>query len=167
MDELYQSNFEGKPEINSNLIPVKCRFSKVWGKALTLPPAVLSTWRVKQNLLFSAKGQQESTTETTYRVKNTMTNKNIWPFWFYLTYILQVWGANLQVFGSFFSNTSDLHGLGVGRSEEAISNFTDSCYKYLKMSSFFWEIKTNSTGLKLNRELGQFPLLISVSNLHC
>ena len=96
-----------------------------------------------------------------------MTNKNIWPFWFYLTYILQVWGANLQVFGSFFSNTSDLHGLGVGRSEEAISNFTDSCYKYLKMSSFFWEIKTNSTGLKLNRELGQFPLLISVSNLHC
>ena len=55
MDELYQSNFEGKREINSNLIPVKCRFSKVWGKALTLPPAVLSTWRVKQNLLFSAK----------------------------------------------------------------------------------------------------------------
>ena len=38
--------------------------------------------------------------------------------------------------GAFFSNTSGLHGLGVGRSEEAISNFTDSCYKYLKMSSF-------------------------------
>ena len=55
MDELYQSNFGGKPESNLNLIPVKCRFSKVWGKALTLPPAVLSTWRVKQNLLFSAK----------------------------------------------------------------------------------------------------------------
>ena len=55
MDELYQSNFGGKPESNLNLIPVKCRFSKVWGKPLTLPPAVLSTWRVKQNLLFAAK----------------------------------------------------------------------------------------------------------------
>ena len=55
MDKLYQSHFGGKPESNLNLIPVKCRFSKVWGKALTLPTAVLSTWRVKQNLLFAAK----------------------------------------------------------------------------------------------------------------
>ena len=43
MDKLlYQSNFGGKPESNSNLIPVK-RFANVWGKALPFPPAILST----------------------------------------------------------------------------------------------------------------------------
>ena len=62
MDELYQSNFGGKPESNSNLIPVKCRFTKVWLKALTLPATVLSTWRVKQDLLFAAKRATRETT---------------------------------------------------------------------------------------------------------
>ena len=60
IDELYQSNFWGKPECNSNLIPIgSLRFAKVWGKPynniLSSPSAVLSIWIVKQNLLIAAK----------------------------------------------------------------------------------------------------------------